>query len=140
MSTITAEIPLVDYLVLDDGDAPHLRARQCGGCGALYFDRRNGCARCGGIAFASRALARIGSVRAFTIIHRAAPKVSTPFVSVIVDLDGGGVVKANLVQTPPVPESVPVGLRVELCTFPAGRDDDGTTAVAFGFRPRQEQK
>jgi len=35
-----AQIPFVDYLVLDDGD-PHLVANECTGCGARFFDRRN---------------------------------------------------------------------------------------------------
>ena len=34
------QVPIVDYLVLDDG-APHLVANRCDNCGALYFDRRN---------------------------------------------------------------------------------------------------
>lgn len=129
------EIPLVDYLVL--GDEPHLAANECAACGALYFDRRNGCGRCGGAEFARRPLARTGTVRTFTIIHRAAPKVTTPFVSALVDLDGGGVVKCNLVDVEPDGGAIPVNMPVELTTFPVGQDDEGTTAVAFGFRPRR---
>jgi acetyl-CoA acetyltransferase len=37
-------IPLVDYLMLDDG--PHLVANECTRCQARYFDRRSGCAKC----------------------------------------------------------------------------------------------
>ena len=39
------QIPIVDYLVLDDGD-PHLEANECTKCGALFWDRRNACGRC----------------------------------------------------------------------------------------------
>ena len=39
---MAGRIPLVDYLVLDDGD-PHLRAQECVNCGARFFDRRNAC-------------------------------------------------------------------------------------------------
>ena len=43
-------------------------------------------------------LATTGVVRSFTIIHRAAPGVPVPYVSSVVELDGGGVVKANLLD------------------------------------------
>jgi uncharacterized OB-fold protein len=133
MSATTMQIPLVDYLVLDTD--PHLRAHECSGCKALYFDRRNACARCGKRDFGRRVLASVGTVRAFTIVYRAAPKIPTPYISVVVDLDGGGIVKANLVDVEIDAASVPPGLRVELTTYAVGRDDDGTEAIAFGFRP-----
>ena len=136
-ATSATEIPLVDYLAL--GDEPHLVAQECTACGALYFDRRNGCGRCGGSDFGPRPLAPTGTVRTFTVIHRAAPKVKTPFVSAIIDLDGGGVVKSNLLDVDPDGAAIPVAMPVELTVFPAGQDDDGTTAMAFGFRPRKEE-
>jgi uncharacterized OB-fold protein len=128
------QIPVVDYLVLDDGDA-HLVAWESVGSGALYFDRRNADARSGGTEFRRRRLADTGAVRSFTIVHRAVPGIAVPYVSAIVDLDGGGSVKANVVNVPPDPEHVTFGMRVRLTTFPAGTDDEGTEAVAFGFEP-----
>jgi uncharacterized OB-fold protein len=128
------QIPIVDYLVLDDG-APHLRAQVCTKCGASYFDRRNACAKCGQRTFDSQPLPNEGTVRSFTIVHRAAPGVPTPYVSAIVDLEGGGVVKANVVNVEPEPENVSFGMPVKLTTFAAGTDDDGTEAVAFGYEP-----
>jgi uncharacterized protein len=128
------QLPIVDYLVLDDG-APHLVATACTVCGALYFDRRNACGKCGGRAFERRPLPNEGEVRSFTIVHRAAPGVPTPYVSAIVDLDGGGVVKANVVGVEPSPQHVRLGMPVKLTTFVAGTDDDGTDAVAFGYEP-----
>jgi uncharacterized protein len=128
------QIPIVDYLVLDDG-APHLVAQTCTECGAQYFDRRNACAKCGKRSFEARSLADAGTMRSFTIVHRAAPGVPTPYVSAIVDLEGGGVVKANVVNVEPVPEKVALGMPVRLATFVAGTDDDGTEAVAFGYEP-----
>jgi uncharacterized OB-fold protein len=128
------QVPIVDYLVLDDG-APHLRAQVCAGCGASYFDRRNACAKCGQRTFESRPLPSEGTVRSFTIVHRAAPGVPTPYVSAIVDLVGGGVVKANVVNIEPEPENLSFGMPVRLTTFVAGTDDDGTEAVAFGYEP-----
>jgi uncharacterized protein len=125
-------IPMVDYLVLEAGDE-HLVSRCCTSCQALYFDRRNACAHCGGREFASRRLSNDGSLRAFTIVHRAAPGVPTPYVSAVVDLDGGGVVKANLVGVDPEPDGIDLGMKVRMTTFAAGTDDEGTEAVAFGY-------
>jgi uncharacterized protein len=128
------QIPVVRYLALDDGDA-HLVATECTACGARYFDRRNACAGCGGDDFTSVPLATDGVVRSFTIIHRAAPNVPTPYASALVDLDGGGSVKANLVDVDPDPAAITLGMPVRLTTFVAGTDDDGTEAIAFGFLP-----
>jgi uncharacterized OB-fold protein len=128
-----ARIGVVDYLVLDDD--PHLEANACAACGAIFFDRRNACAKCGRAEFGRRTLATTGVVRSFTIVRRAAPGVPVPYVSSVVELDGGGVVKANLVDIDPDPEKIELGMRVAMTTFTCGTDDEGTEAVAFGFRP-----
>lgn len=127
-------MPMVEYLVIDDGP-PHLVANKCTSCGALYFDRRNACGRCGTTEFGRASLATTGRVNSFTIVQRAAPGVPTPYVSAVIELDGGGAVKANLVNVEPAPEKVAFGLPVELVTFAAGTDDEGTEAIAFGFAP-----
>jgi uncharacterized OB-fold protein len=127
-------IPLVDYLVLDDGE-PHLVANFCTSCGAHYFDRRNACAHCGGTDFEQRALSNEGVVRTFTIVHRAAKGVPAPYVSAVVELDDGGRVKSNIVGCDPTPEAVKLGMKVRLTTYGAGTDDRGTEAVVFGYEP-----
>lgn len=126
------QIPCVDYLVLDD--EPHLQAWACDACGALYFDRRNACARCFATSFVRRPLAREGVVRAFTVVHRAAPGLPAPYTSVVVDLLGGGTVKANLYGVDD-PEQISPDMKVRLRTFVTAVDDDGVEAVAFGFEP-----
>lgn len=131
---MTKQVPIVDYLVLD-GDEPHLVANRSLASGALYFDRRNADAKTGEPGFEQQRLANEGAVRTFTIVHRAAPGVPTPYVSCIVDLDGGGVVKANLLNIEPDPDRVQSGMRVRMITFPVGTDDDGTEAIAFGYEP-----
>jgi uncharacterized OB-fold protein len=132
-------IALVDYLVLDGDGGPHLRANRCGDCGALFFDRRNACAACGGSSFEPTLLGTSGIIRTFTIVYRAAPSVSAPFVSSVIELDGGGVIKANVVGVAPEPELVELGARVHLVTYPVGTDDEGTVAVGFGFSLETKQ-
>jgi uncharacterized protein len=128
------QVPIVDYLVIDDG-SPHLAAWESVDSGALYFDRRNADAKSGGTEFRRKKLGTTGKVRSFTIVHRGVPGVPTPYVSALVDLDGGGTVKATLSNIPPDPEHVKLGMAVRMTTFPAGTDDDGTEAIAFAFEP-----
>jgi uncharacterized OB-fold protein len=61
--------------------------------------------------------------------------VPEPYVSSVIDLDGGGDVKANVVNVEPDPQHVTLGMKVKLTTFVAGTDDEGTEAVVFGFEP-----
>ena len=128
------QVPIVGYLAIDDGP-PHLVAWEAVGSGALYFDRRNADAKSGQPGFRERRLANVGTVRTFTIVHRAAPGVPTPYASVVVDLEGGGAVKANLINIEADPEHVRIGMKVRLTTFVVGRDDNGTEAVAFAYEP-----
>ena len=126
------QIPLVDYLVL--GDEPHLVAHECTACGARFFDRRNACASCGLADFTRVDIPTEGEVRAFTIVAFAAPGIPTPFVAAMVDC-GGTSVRANLINVPPDPEHVTLGMKVQLATQVIGTDDNGTEAIGFGFEP-----
>jgi uncharacterized OB-fold protein len=129
---MASQVPLVDYLVL--GEQPHLVAHECPTCGARYFDRRNACASCGGTAFGAANVATDGEVRSFTIVTFAAPGVSVPFVSAIIDC-GGTSVRGNLINVEPTPEHVRLGMKVRLATYSLGTDDNGTEAIGFGFEP-----
>ena len=126
-------IPFVDYLVLDDGD-PHLVAHECTNCGARFFDRRNACASCFGREFTEVTVAREGELRSFTIVAFAAPGVPVPFVAGVVDCDGTSV-RANIINCPPDPEHVTLGMKVRLATYSMGVDAAGTEAIGFGFEP-----
>jgi uncharacterized protein len=132
VAAVPGQIPLVDYLVL--GDEPHLVAHECTQCGARFFDRRNACASCSGTSFTDVDVATTGEVRAFTIVTFAAPGVPVPFVAAVVDCDGTSV-RGNLVNVPPDPEHVELGMKVRLTTVPIGTDDSGTEAVGYGFEP-----
>jgi uncharacterized OB-fold protein len=129
---VTAQVPLVDYLVL--GDHPHLHAHECRACGARYFDRRNACSRCFATEFQVVDVADEGIVTAFSIVAMAAPGVKVPFVPAVVDCDGTKV-RANLVNVAAKPPDVHVGMKVRLATYIVGSDDAGTEAVGFGFEP-----
>jgi uncharacterized OB-fold protein len=128
------QMPLVNYLVL--GEEPHLVAHECTACAARFFERRNACASCSGTSFHDVAVATEGQLQAFTIVAFAAPSVAVPFVAGVVDCDGTSV-RGNVINTPPDPEHVTLGMKVKLATYLVGTDDDGTEAIGFGFEPRE---
>jgi uncharacterized OB-fold protein len=128
-----ATVPLVDYLVLDDGD-PHLVANECTKCGARFFDRRNACASCFNTEFTQVPIATEGTLRTFTIVALAAPGVEVPFVSGVIDCDGTSV-RGNLRNVEPDADHVTTGMKVRLVTYSLGKDDHGTEAVGFAFEP-----
>ena len=130
--TISTQIPFVDYLVL--GDTPHLVAHQCTSCGARFFDRRNACASCFAGEFEQVDVATEGELRSFTIVAFAAPGVDVPFVAGVIDCDGTSV-RGNVVNCPPDPEHVQLGMKLRLTTYSLGTDAQGTEAIGFGFEP-----
>jgi uncharacterized protein len=134
MDVMREQVPIVDYLVL--GQVPYLRAHECETCGARFFDRRNACAACSDTAFRDVGVATSGELRAFTIVSLAAPGIPVPFVAAVVDCDGTSV-RANIINTPPDPEHVTLGMKLKLATYVVGVDDQGTEAIGFGFEPTE---
>jgi uncharacterized protein len=130
---VSSQIPIVDYLVLDDG-APHLVANECTNCGAHFFDRRNACASCSGTEFRAVDVPTDGVLRTYTIVSFAAPGIPVPFVAGVVDC-GGTSVRANVINVDADPEHVTLGMKVRLATYSLGTDEAGTEAVGFGFEP-----
>jgi uncharacterized OB-fold protein len=131
---MAAQVPLVDYLVLED--SPHLEANQCTSCGARFFDRRNACASCGADAFERVSVDTEGELRTYTIVSFAAPGIPVPFVAAVVDC-GGTSVRANILNIEPDPAKITLGMKVRLTTFVVGTDENGTEAVGFGFEPQE---
>jgi uncharacterized OB-fold protein len=129
----TGRVPLVDYLVLDDGE-PHLVAHECASCGARFFDHRNACASCFGTRFHDVDIETEGVLRTFTIVTMAAPGIEVPFVSGVVDC-GGTSVRGNLRNVAPDPDHVRTGMKVRLTTYSLGTDDNGVEAIGFAFEP-----
>ena len=62
-----------------------------------------------------------GEVRGFTIVSLAAPGIPTPFVAAVIDCEGTSV-RANVINTPPDPEHVQLGMKVRLATQVVGTD------------------
>ena len=65
------------------------------------------------------------------------PGIDVPYVSAIVDLDGGGTVKGNLINIEPDPEKIDFGMKVKLTYQDAlGRKDkEGNSYLSYFFEP-----
>jgi uncharacterized protein len=133
-------LPVVDYLKIPEQGAPYLEGSRCRDCDAVYLGARAVCGRCGarGKMHTSR-LASTGTLYTYAIVHRSFPGVRVPFVSAIVDLDGGGTVKGNLLEVEPVPASIPFGMPVEVVFRDAlgRRDQEGNPYLSYFFVPRR---
>ncbi len=74
-----------------------------------------------------------GKLYTWSIVHRSYPGVAVPFVSAIVDLDGGLSFKGTLKGV--APEALKAGMPVRLVFDDAGgtSDADGNPYVGFHF-------
>ena len=108
-------------------------------CGGTYLrSGRVACAKCSGAGpFGDIKLSDHGTLYVYTIVYRSFPGVPVPYVSAIVDLDGGGTVKGNLVGIDPDPQKIQMGMPVEVVyrTAPI-KDREGNEYLTYCFQPR----
>ena len=131
-------LPAVRYLRVPDAGEPYLEGSRCAECGAVFLGERENCARCGARgALDTIRLADTGELYSYCIVHRSFPGIEVPYVSAIVDLDGGGTVKGNLVKVAPDPARITFGMPVRVVYGDAlGRKDrDGNAYMAYFFEP-----
>jgi hypothetical protein len=131
-------LPVVPYLKIPDAGEPYLEAQACRACGALFLGERRACSKCGAVGqLEARRLSDKGELYVFSIIHRSFPGIEVPYVSAVVDLEGGGTVKGNLIHVKPDPEHVKPGMPVEVIYRIAPRKDaEGNEYLTYYFQPR----
>ena len=135
----TGPLPVVPFLKIPGDAEPYLEGSVCGACDTTYLGQRMACAKCGARdQLKIRRLSNQGSLHTYSIVHRSFPGVAVPFISAVVDLDGGGCIKGNLINVPADPQHIPLGLRVEVIIQDAlGRKDrDGNSYLSYFFQPR----
>ena len=137
MTTAVAPKPAVSYLKYAKDGAPYLAGSQCGKCGEIFVGDREVCAKCGTRnKMEPKRLSDTGKLYNFTIVHRNFPGVPVPFVSAIVDLDGGGTVKGNLIEIEPDPKKIAFDMPVNVVYRDAGRKDkEGNSYLSYFFQP-----
>ena len=131
-------LPIVSFLKIPPQGEPYLEGVRCAKCRAVFLGERSVCASCGAReGLATTKLGNTGTLYVYTIVHRSFPGVPVPYVSAIVDLDGGGTVKGNLVGIDPNPEKIQMGMPVEIVYRKAPtKDREGNEYLTYCFQPR----
>ena len=82
-------------------------------------------------------LSNKGKLYAYSIVHRSFPGIDVPYVSAIVDLEGGGTVKSNLIDIDPDPDKLHFDMPVDVVFGDAlnRKDSDGNSYISFFFKP-----
>ena len=140
MAESTKPLPVVEWLKLPEGGDPYLEGQKCQSCSAIYLGERAVCAKCGARdQIKPEKLANTGKLYVYSIVHRSFPGIEVPYISAIVDLDGGGTVKGNLINVDADPEKIKFGMPIEVVYKDAlGRKDrQGNSYVSYFFQPRQ---
>ncbi|MFP6807488.1 MAG: Zn-ribbon domain-containing OB-fold protein [Pseudomonadales bacterium] len=135
---VTGPLPVVDWLKGAGTDDPYLEAQKCGECSAVYLGERNTCAKCGARdKMAATRLSNKGKLYVYSIVYRSFPGIEVPYISAIVDLEGGGTIKGNLINVEPDPEKIKFDMPVEVVFDDAlGRKDkDGNSYISYFFQP-----
>lgn len=131
---------IVPHLKIPADAAPYIAGSQCGACGEVVVGERRWCGRCGARdRMEPRRLAASGTVHAYTIVYRSYPGIAVPFVSCVVDLDGGGALRGTLIDVEPDPDRTAFGMPVDVVIRDAGRRDAaGNAYLAYFFRPKAQ--
>ena len=139
MSETKPLLPVVDYMQVPANGEAFLQGLKCKSCGAVYIDTRVHCAKCSARnAMQPYRLANTGKLFAYTVVQRSYPGIPVPFISAIVDLDGGGTLKGNLINADPNPATLKAGMPVTLVyqQAPWG-DEKGNQYMMFYFQPKK---
>ena len=132
-------LPAVDYLKLPESGEPYLEGHKCSACGSIYLGARKVCSKCGAREKIEPVrLSNEGHLYVYSIVHRSFPGIQVPYVSAIVDLEGGGTVKGNLIGIDADPAKIKMGMPVRVVYKDAlGRKDrEGNSYTSYFFEPR----
>jgi uncharacterized OB-fold protein len=131
-------LSVVPFLKIPDAGEPFLEGCVCTQCQTTFLAPRLACGRCGTRELTTKKLSNEGTLYAYSIVYRSFPGVAVPYVSAIVDLEGGVSVKGNLINVDPDPAKLAFGMQVEVIFKDAlGRKDtEGNAYLSYFFQPR----
>ena len=116
-------------------DGSHwIESLRCEDCGAIVAEPAMACRRCA----SRRPLVAVrgagpGKLYSWAVIHRSYPGIAVPFVSAIVDLDGGMTLKGTLRDVDMVSLRPGLAVRVVFDDACGARDSQGAPYVGFHF-------
>ncbi|GAA4173527.1 Zn-ribbon domain-containing OB-fold protein [Gryllotalpicola koreensis] len=99
-----------------------LRIQRCNSCEKFYFYPRPFCPRCDSDDVAWQTVSGKATLASYNINYRPLPmfKTEQPQVIALVELDEGVRMMSNIVGVEPVPEKLPLGLRLRVTFEPRG--------------------
>lgn len=133
-----APLPAAAYIKLPKDGEPYIEGHRCKCCGAVFLGERDHCSKCGARdSMEAIKLSNRGKLYSYSIVHRSYPGIEVPYISAIVDLEGGGTVKGNLINIEPDPEKLAFDMPVEVVFKDAlGRKDkEGNSYISHFFQP-----
>ena len=131
-------LPVVDYLKLPEGEEPYLEGHKCNKCASIFIGERHVCSNCfSRDSMGPIKLSNKGKLYSYSIVFRSFPGIDVPYISAIVDLEGGGTIKGNLIDCDPDPEKIKFDMPVEVVFGDAlGRkDSEGNSYTSYFFKP-----
>ena len=142
--TVTKRVPVVEGVFAETPQGPRLLGSRCGSCRTVYFPRAPVCRNpgCLGTKVEDCHLSPRGTLWSYTIQYYKPPAPArfdepfTPYGVGLVDLPEG--IRVMGMMSVPDPESLDVGMAVELVLEPLYHADDGSEVITWKFRPVAE--
>lgn len=120
-------------------EKPQLIANRCPSCGEIYFPQKPMCINCGYKDLEQIKLSQRGKIYSVTVVMQRPPlyyKGVVPYAFGYVELPDG--VRVETLFTDCDPETLIVGMDVELVIEKLHEDDEGNEIIAYKFRPIRE--
>ena len=137
-AAVSGPLPVVPWLKDAASNDPYLEGHKFDECGSIFLGERDVCSNCGARdKMTATRLSSKGKLYSFSIVYRSFPGIQVPYISAIVDLEGGGTIKGNLIDVDPDPENVKFDMEVDVVFEDAlGRKDaDGNSYISYFFKP-----
>lgn len=131
-------LPVVPYLKGAGTEDPYLEGLKCSACDAIFLGVRSTCSKCGARdQLKATRLENKGKLYSYSIVYRSFPGIDVPYISAIVDLDGGGTIKGNLIGIEADPENLSFDMALDVVYADAlGRKDkQGNSYISYFFKP-----
>lgn len=99
-----------------------LRIQRCNACSKFYFYPRPFCPNCNSDDVEWRVVSGLGTLASYNINYRPLPvfKTDQPQVIALVELDEGVRIMSTVVGIEPIPENLPLGLKLTVGFEPRG--------------------
>ena len=121
-------------IVLDGSGKPFIQGYRCGACGAALPEQTMACRACGDRTHpAPFRSPETGQLWTWSVVHRSYPGIKVPFVSAIVDLDGGLTLKGTVIGASDAQLRQGLPLRLVFDDAGGATDKDGAPWIGFHF-------